>query len=230
MKLMPTSVFALLTFLIFVTEPAVAGDYEKNGLPCVKEICLGDGIEQLKTIRWKQAVLEGRWTGRIYGGMSRDAVPRVYKGDTSKVVKYLTQGYFDSNALVNLGAIKVNCGSSQDLLGTYTSKDGNETEVYIALLPDPVGESLEQNWRVIGIERKFKPAITKQQKKELTDAIEERYGDLIRSSYQGKAPAKIEYSEPGAYLKMRDARTGLSLSERMREHPECGNNHSIKVD
>jgi hypothetical protein len=47
----------LLSLFLFLSAPMLgfAQSYEKNGLPCIAELCVGDGLEELSRIKWDRA-------------------------------------------------------------------------------------------------------------------------------------------------------------------------------
>ncbi|MFM8900187.1 MAG: hypothetical protein ACKOF9_09615, partial [Burkholderiales bacterium] len=51
------SLKAIILALPLFTAPHIclAQELEKNGLPCVAEICLGDGIAELSKVQWDRA-------------------------------------------------------------------------------------------------------------------------------------------------------------------------------
>ncbi len=52
--------FTLMTpvFLMALPTKGVANPYERNGFPCIQEICIGDGLDQLRRIQWDRAEVQ----------------------------------------------------------------------------------------------------------------------------------------------------------------------------
>ncbi len=46
----------LLGLVLVVSGPSFSQNLEKDGMPCVKEICLGDGMQELQKINWEKPV------------------------------------------------------------------------------------------------------------------------------------------------------------------------------
>ena len=50
-KLVKQSVLSAILGMMLL--PAFADEYKKNGLPCVAEICIGDGLEEMARVKWE---------------------------------------------------------------------------------------------------------------------------------------------------------------------------------
>ena len=122
-----------LPLFLFLPAPMLgfAQSYEKNGLPCITELCVGDGLEELSKIKWDRAKsalsLMGKpdYVGsRPMGASDITTVKQIYRGDVSKAVPYLSHEAFDAKAIPLLASITAACGR-KELQGTFTTESGN---------------------------------------------------------------------------------------------------------
>jgi hypothetical protein len=100
-------VICSLVLLIPTTIPAQ--QYEKNGLPCIPELCIGDGLPELGKIKWDRAKSDFSITGKPdYVGsqpLTATAVTLIkkdYRGDVTKATPYLSYQASDNNGLALL--------------------------------------------------------------------------------------------------------------------------------
>jgi hypothetical protein len=148
-------IFAWL-FLIAVSHTCFADDYQKNGLPCLAELCIGDGIAELKKIQWESVDLTGfsrakNDTTAYFDGI----IAAHYKGDISKqTTLFLKSTSFDGMALPLLARISAACEGAEGLSGVYKSKSGAKTKVFIRM-SQSTRDSAEQQWVVSMIQQSF---------------------------------------------------------------------------
>lgn len=238
-------------FLVSALAGAViAQPVEKNGLPCAQELCIGDGLEELRGIKWIKA--QSAQDFETKAQMSKiDAVfnwyidtppARVKKGRqlldalsyvkadpnvVSKLGLYLTYSRFDSAVLNQLSEIKTTC-ARLELVGRFNSENGFPTTVNINLIPSPDGG--EQKWKVTRISRFFPENMTKEQAVALNKVFYETYRDFPTGGNTKGAWAKLESPMPSAL--MGQTATTMTLygyklldqqnTSNFLKHPECG--------
>ena len=85
-----------LMFLIVCASTSSARTYEKNDLPCVIEICLGDGLPELQKIKWErgQSPLSTEQGPNYVGSLpispwSLQGVKRTFRGRVAEAAPYL---------------------------------------------------------------------------------------------------------------------------------------------
>jgi hypothetical protein len=151
--------YLLLTLFLFGPTIASAQSYEKNNLPCIPELCLGDSLAELGKLKWDRAkspfsLTSGKpdYVGsRPLSSYELAEAKRVYRGDVNKAAPYLSTGAFDQTTIPLLAAVTAAC-QKQELQGAFTSPSGNPTIVKISLLPDR-GDAAIQRWTVTSISR-----------------------------------------------------------------------------
>jgi hypothetical protein len=235
---MSRKLFGLLVLLI--PAIALAQGYEKNGLPCISELCIGDGLPELGKIKWDRAKSDFSITGKpdYVGSHPLPAtavtlVKNVYRGDLTKAAPYLSYQAFDGSGLALLANVSAAC-ATQELRGTFTSQNGNPTSVKIALLSDKHDVSI-QRWTVTSISRNYPAAVSDAQKADIRKQLNERY-DRFNVSHGMQRGVEALYSihdDP-----MLKAAYGLTLSfkipvnelERERQNPACSGQRKISVD
>src|SRR5882724_1713703 len=170
-------------FFLFLSAPMLsfAQSYEKNGLPCIAELCVGDGLEELSKTKWERAKSAFSPMGkpdyvgsRPIGASEITTVKRIYRGDVSRVVLYLSYEAFDAKAIPLLASITAACGR-KELQGAFTTESGNPTTVKIALLTDK-NDAAIQRWAITSISRSFPAAISAVQQADIRKQLDERYG------------------------------------------------------
>ena len=204
--------------------------YEKNGSPCVAELCIGDGISELKNIQWKS--VEEKKIKRD------DTLANVKLGLRGKIpaeaIPFLEARKFDTTVLPLISEITAACtsnfGASNDyssLRGEYVSNTGNRTEVGIQLLPKSAGSS-EQQWTVSYIRRFVETPMNSQDVAAAEHQLAERYKKFVQSNsygYTGKADEIYLYrfnsASQGFYF-------DLQLKDRQPHMPsQCANKVNI---
>lgn len=167
--------------LLAVSGVAFAQNYEKNHLPCVAEVCIGDGLDALGKISWERA------RGRIsFGGKPNyvdannlttsqlSGVKQIFRGNVVSAAPYLSYESFDAKGLPLLSGVTAAC-SRKELTGSYTTQSRNPTTVYISLVPN-FDDPAKQSWRVVMIVRKFPEAKSNPQIADVQKQLDERYG------------------------------------------------------
>ena len=154
-----------------------------GGYACVPELCIGDGMDELKKIKfqpatqWRLRVTDGSWWNNS-GAQSKvpalldikKPIPKEYastvsryleslRGDpkaVSAAMPYLAYGNFDNRALEVVEKIDAVCPNFYGgivLQARYTGANDRLTTVAIQLVPDEQGAG--QSWRVVGVDRYF---------------------------------------------------------------------------
>lgn len=214
----------LAVSLISIQSICHADEYVKDGKPCVKEICVGDGLGELSKINWKKSIL---LKPPQYFTFAIEHFNKDYRGDLKKSKDYLLQKTFDSTALKYFSDVKAYCGNDffSYPTGTYTSKDGNQTEVTISLEPDAINlDSLDQKWTVVKIRRQYMVK-SDQQRREIFEANNERYKSLTEAP--GSGYNKSDFFEGSLILTFNHR---PNVTEQAKLNPLCGGSEKVKID
>lgn len=234
---MKYSVVVLLPFV--VAAQCSAQEFEKNGLPCVAEICLGDSLAELSKIPWEvreNVFGESKKPMNKFVRKLSDSqlglLKSVFRGDVISVASFLDGNYFDSSALSGLARLTAAC-ARHELTGTYITKSGNPTRVGISLIPNQ-NDTTKHQWTVVSIGRTFPTAVTTEQKAEATSQLNERYAAFdVRNTGNAKAGNgrfnwNLSFYGPlGFHLWLfRDSDEG----NRIKLHPACGGTERVRID
>lgn len=217
----------------------LAQDLEKNGLPCVAEICLGDGIAELSKVQWDRAKSPfstpknpGYTATRKISEGEMKMVQSRFRGDLAQAAPFLYDNMFDSGALSSISRVTAAC-ERNELIGTYTTQSGNPTRVGIALTPSQADTS-KQQWTVISIVRTFPAAVSNEQKAQIEAQLTERYHAFgaknmnIKNAKPGEGRFFSNYGSPfGFHLSLF---RGIEEGNRMKLHPACGGTAKVKID
>jgi hypothetical protein len=207
---------------------APAQPVEKNGLPCVAEVCLGDGLEALAGIDWQPA-LSSRSSGakplrvrdRVLETADRTSLARLYRGVPAAAEIWLAERSFDNEGLRTLAGVKAACAEHW-VEGHFVSAGGNPTTVMLKRLPDAAGG---QRWTVVTIRRHIAGAVTTAQQHDAEVALKERYAgfDLLRRPRpEGSQRAVFQMSTTNRWGFMLSLAGDPRLSEQLRSQPACG--------
>jgi uncharacterized protein len=211
--------------------------YEKNGMPCMAELCLGDGLPELEKISWK--------TLRDYNSVQPtkgqyENMRETYQGDLNPAAVYFSTGTFDGSALPPLGGITVAC-KLERLRGEYTSPSGHRTEVEIALVPNADDVS-KQSWRAIRM-RRFLPGLSQTQKASIFSQTRETFKKwdvanarrvVGKSPYGGATFSMMPY-EPDWGFELTMDGTKRDIDERvvmtlLERNPNCQSSKPVSID
>lgn len=170
-------------------HPAEAG-YEKEGYPCIKGLCVNDGLEELENLQWKKQILIEKH-------------PRLgstaYKADEDTLLaaqEYIQRHMFDATALPLISRIAAVCRKPDTLKGEIVDEGSTaKTFVEIQLRPD-VGNLKRQRWTVVAITKYLTDAVTPEQQAEALDQVKTRYGSL----YSAHGPQGLPFVTPAKYL------------------------------
>ncbi|MES2320493.1 MAG: hypothetical protein V4631_23695 [Pseudomonadota bacterium] len=220
----------VLALPLLALQPAcLAQTMEKNNLPCVPELCVGDGMAELAKLQWVPAQTSFKINNKF-----QNTAERKLSEDDLKVLKalypnaadaapYLYEKQFDAQALAMLGRVTAACDANE-LFGNFGSA-GAPTRVGISLMPSAADAS-RHVWTVTSIVREFPDAATIEQKASLTTLLKRRYSKF------GAGSTELPPAKPGEgrYFLGGMANFGFGLSmvrapdegNRMVKHPMCG--------
>jgi len=225
---------------LLIPATALAQGYEKSGMPCISELCIGDGLPELGKIKWDRAKSDFSITGKpdYVGSRPLPAtaitlIKNVYRGDVTKAAPYLNYQAFDASGLALLPHVTAAC-AVQELRGTFTSQNGNPTTVKIALLSDKKDVAI-QRWTVTTISRDFPSAVSAAQKADIRKQLDERYTrfNVSRGIQRGIDALYSIHDDPllkGPYGFNLSLKIPFNELERERQHPACGGQRKISVD
>jgi hypothetical protein len=214
--------------MLLAAAAVAAQPVEKNGLPCVVEVCLGDGLEVLSGIDWQPA-LSPRGSAakpllvrdRPLETADRSSVARQYRGVPDAAAIWLADRRFDREGLRALAGVKAACAEHW-AEGSYVSSGGNPTTVMIKRLPDGAGG---QRWTVVSIRRQVAGAVTTEQRREAEAALKERYAafDMMRRPRPATSQrAWFQITSATQWGFMLTMGSDPQLSEQLRSHAACG--------
>ena len=144
--------------------------------PCVQEVCIGDGLEKLRGIDWQTVAYTSERVNRIRKE-DRARRAKTFPGFGAEgVASYLVVRKFDRDIIGNLRSVSAAC-EPNELVGTFFSQGGHKTVVTISLLPTASPEKMV--WRVIGIARMYTGLERPEQRKELHQALNEKYSRFV---------------------------------------------------
>ncbi len=232
--------FVILAFpLLTAQQVCLAEEFEKNGLPCVAEICLGDGIAELSKIQWDRA--KNPFSSRqkpLYTATRKVSESETkilqsrFRGDLAQAAPFLYDGLFDSIALPSISRVTAAC-ERNELTGTYTTQNGNPTRVGISMTPNQADTS-KQQWTVVSIVRTFPAAVSNEQKAQVEAQLAERYHTFgannmnIKNAKPGEGRFSPNFgSSFGFHLLLF---RGIEEGNRMKLHPACGGTTKVKID
>jgi len=224
---------------VVAQEPA----YEKNGLPCIFEVCIGDSISSLANIKWDRA--KGMFStpqepdyisDRKISDNERKSISSKFHGDTTNASKYLLSRQFDSDSLPYLEQINYTCDQHGDLIGTFTTSSGHLTRVGINIIPDE-HDATKQRWVVTTIDRIFLNAITSEQKSDIKSQLMARYKICDLKNYNQKSRAfcrvatdNLSYNGAVSLYLALSGTAVQNISDRIKMNPKCGGSSKIKID
>lgn len=215
---------------------AEESEFIRNGHACLKELCIGDGLDVLAKVKWMTAVspssgrenksVRDRKVGR--GDVSR--VARRYKGETAGIVSYLADDRFDGESISGLRKVTAAC-ETHALQGNFVTESGNPTLVLISLTPD-VGNPAIQKWQVRRITRKIPSVVTSEQQAETKGVLESRYFPFTLRE-RTKSPVPIDMFQTGnssGFSFTLSSASVLNESQMLKQHPSCGGIGAGKVN
>ena len=240
---------SLLGLFLTGAGTSVAEVLEKDGKPCVKEICLGDGLPELQKLNWEVArefpkgfKSEGSpIANRKPDAGTLTAILQNFKGPAATIraaSAYLPadyrSGHFDATTLPQLAQIQASC-FPYILNGRYTPQGGMPTVVSIALFPSADGAT--QSWKVFQIERHFPTNLTQAQVDQVNAQVKASYGKWSSDRQGGRQEvwvknAEVAFFTPNVWFGLSTSAFGNLnyLKEKTMLHPLCGGRQQLKIN
>lgn len=201
---------------------------EKNGLPCVAELCIGDGITELSKIQWAPAQGSYKVNNKVQLTLEKkltDDDLRLLKTSypvAGEAAPFLHERIFDASALPLLSRVVAAC-QTNELTGIYGANGDTPTRVGISLAPS-MSDPSRQAWTVTTITREFPSAVSNEDRAAITKLLTSRYGKFGAGSRTvPDRPGEGRFFPSG----MAKFGFGLSLSRgadestRLMMHPAC---------
>lgn len=168
------------------TTASYANPYNRNGWPCVNELCVGDGVVDLARVKWERIKPPEYSKTKMFRDTeiaTAEAVSRLHLQDVRapvaamKVMRNYAMASmrFDAGALSALPDVRA-CGPLS-MRGRFYTDSGLRTEVTIQLVPTPDGK--QQDWRVVEILRYWPSDLGTDQKAELESLLSRAYADFL---------------------------------------------------
>jgi len=233
---MPFKVLAFALPLIVLQAPCQAQTVEKNGLPCVAEICLGDGIAELSKIQWSPAQNTYKVNNKVQLTAGRKLTDDDLQSlkptfpNAGEAAPYLYDKQFDGSALPLLSKVSAAC-ETNELFGMFGSNSDTPTRVGISLTPN-LSDPTRQEWRVTTIVREFPSAVTNEDKAAVTKLLNGRYFKY------GAGAVRVADAKPGEgrYFPGGMNRFGFGLSlyrgpdeaKHLKMNPVCSGADKVK--
>ena len=232
---MSFKVIAVALTLIGAHASSIGQALEKNGLPCVAELCIGDGIAELSKIQWAPAQSSYKVNNKVQltgeKKLSDDDM-RVLKSTypaAGEAAPFLHDRMFDATALPVLARVVAAC-QSNELTGYYGTSGDTPTRVGISLTPSASDPS-RQAWTVTTITREFPSAVSNEERAATTKLLTKRYGKFGAGTRTvPDRPGEGRFFPSG----MSKFGFGLSLfrgpdeSNRLMMHPSCSSGDKVK--
>lgn len=210
---------------------------EKNGLPCVAELCIGDGLAELAKIQWTPAQSSYKVNNKVQltaaKKLSDDDLRMVNSTfpTAGEAAPFLHDRVFDASALPVLSRVAAAC-QANELTGTYGAGTDTPTRVGISLTPS-LADASKHIWTVTTITREFPSAATNDARAEITKLLTRSYGRF------GAGTRTVE-DKPGAgrFFPSGMAKFGFGLSlnrgsdeaARLMAHPSCSSGDKAKAN
>lgn len=178
---MKKTLFSILVLTCF-SAYAQETNYVKNKQLCIKDVCIGDDIKNLKSIKFDPArtdigdnrlLAQMKVSNNEMGNFIKKFMSPSTKSINSEIVKYSIFNRFDNNSIDMLSNEKGFCKSNGDLAGTFVTESGIRTTLYINIRVD--SNYTQQTWRVVGIRQNFPSDMTWAQREQLTKVFLDRY-------------------------------------------------------
>jgi hypothetical protein len=232
---MSFKVIAVALTLCGAHAASIGQSLEKNGLPCVAELCIGDGIAELAKIQWAPAQSSYKVNNKALliaeKKLSEDdlrMLKSIYPA-AGDAAPFLHERMFDAAALPVLSRVLAAC-QSNELTGNYGAGTETPTRVGISLTPNPKDPS-KQSWTVTSITREFPSAVSNEERATISKLLTRRYG-------QFGAGTRTVPDKPGEgrFFPSGMAKFGFGLSlnrgtdeeSRMLQHPSCSAGDKLK--
>lgn len=232
---MSFKVIAVALTLCGVHAVGMGQSLEKNELPCVAELCIGDGLTELAKLKWTPAQSSYKVNNKVQltvdKKLSEDDM-RMLKSTfptPDEAAPFLHERTFDATALPFLARVDAAC-QANELTGTYGAGTDTPTRVGISLTPR-LNDASKQIWTVTTITREFPSAVTNDERAAISKLLTRRYGKF------GAGTRTID-DKPGAgrFFPSGMAKFGFGLSfnrgadeaARLMTHPSCSGGDKAK--
>lgn len=196
----------IATILVWLgTNASYAQVYNRDGWPCVNELCVGDGVAELVRVKWEKIKPPEYSKTKMYRdaevataeAVSRERLEGVRAPTAAMKVMHfysLVSMQFDAGALAALPDVKA-C-SPLSMRGRFYTDSGLRTEVTIRLVPTSDGK--QQDWRVVQILRYWPSNLGKDQRTELESLLSQAYADFLNRRVT--TPSNVDVL--GSYLNL----------------------------
>lgn len=226
--IMSFKVIAVALTLVATHASSMGQNLEKNGLPCVAEICIGDGLAELAKVQWTPAQAAYKVNNKVQltadHKLNDDDVRmlKVAFPNPGDAAPFLHDKLFDSTALPALARVTAAC-QTNELTGTFGTNGSTPTRVGISLMPS-LSDPATQTWTVTTIVRDFPTAVSNEERAEMTRQLTRRYAIF------GASSRTIPFKPgDGRFFPSGAAKFGFGLSlfrgadegSRMLMHPAC---------
>jgi hypothetical protein len=217
------SILVLTSFSTYAQETT----YIKNNQLCIKDVCIGDDVKDLKSIKLYPARTD-IGDNRLLSSMkvsSHDVAKflKIYMSSTTKsvnqeIVRYAWFKKFDNNAIDLLSKEKGFCKPIGELNAYYVTESGIKTSIDINIRVE--NNYTQQTWRVVRITQYF-PADT-------TSAQRDQRFKVFLDRYKQRDPSNPwygwNYSGGDLMLSEIDIGSGSreSNEDKLKKYPGCG--------
>jgi hypothetical protein len=219
-------------------SPQPTQSFQKNGLPCFADICVGDRLDSLGHLNFKPGPqlssfdthprtvskvaekhqkLFGFWDEAVVATSSRGVIDNSFISLASKY-----EGFCPQNA----GGSASWWEGFYNVRGEYTTESGLQTFVTASLLPDVTDPGLPARYIVTKIERVIRAADVNEYDR-LKASFTERYADFIWTPSRPARPADVE-QEGMALLTPYGSRGTAQATLSMRLVPRPANNGTLQ--
>lgn len=207
------TIIALGSAAMFSAAQAVSQPAEDH--PCVQELCIGDGLDKLRTIDWQTVAYTSERVTRIRKE-DRARRAKVFPGfGADGVPSYLIVGKFDRDLIGSMASVSAACAPN-GLEGTFISEGGHKTIVTVSLLPTTIPERMM--WRVTSISRIYSGMERPSDRGELNQALNAKYARFVNR----------QPGESGVLIAPLGKETVLTLhwvdvdrDRKFGSHPQC---------
>ena len=235
-------------FLLFILPTiSFAQGVNSAGMPCFKDICVGDGLSVLKNIKWKEATnIIGKplTATKLSVDEKNNAVKQLRGSSVNSASVYWHSDVFDTNGLTYLGALSAICSMHSpagSLSGKFISEGGHETAVYIA--PVAIAGSPTLELKVVRITRTYPAGLSRTQIESLQRQVAETYKGLDVQAANLGMTSSDDINKPVIGFDSLNLLTGRQTvglnspskwtknhADQLRGQPLCGGNSPVKLD
>lgn len=225
---MSFKIIAVALTLVSAHAGSMGQPLEKNGLPCVAELCIGDGITELSKIQWAPAHASYKVNNKVQLTSEKkltDDDLRVLKSTypvAGEAAPFLHERIFDASALPVLARVVAAC-QTNELTGLYGSNGDTPTRVGISLTP-AANDPSRQAWTVTTITREFPSAVSNEDRAAITKLLTARYGKFgagMRTVPDRPGEGRFFPSGMAKFGFGLSLSRGADESTRMMMHPSC---------